>query len=138
MTRTQILQQTQQCKSVDRLLKHPSYIVKTKNEKGTFTKWALRKLTEKVQHVPGEQTDHLLLQDLLRHLALLAHHLLLLLLLTTEYQERDVQGTNQRQASHRGFLIQITDNKSQDSLDRTPLVDHLPLCVQNLCDNTQT
>lgn len=39
-------------------------------------------LTEKIQHFPGDQAHQLLLQHLLRHLALLTHHLLLVL--TTE------------------------------------------------------
>lgn len=37
------------------------------------------KLTEQIQHLPGEQAHQLLLQHLLRHLAILTHHLLLIL-----------------------------------------------------------
>lgn len=46
------------------------------------------KLTEKVQHLPGEQAYQLLLKYLLCHLALLAHHLLLL---TTKDKDLDIQ-----------------------------------------------
>lgn len=38
-----------------------------------------RKLTQKIQDLPAEQADQLLLQNLLRHLALLTQRLLLLI-----------------------------------------------------------
>lgn len=42
----------------------------------------MQKLTEKIQHLPAEQAHQLLLQHLLRHLAVLTHHLLLILATT--------------------------------------------------------
>lgn len=46
------------------------------------------KPTEKIQDLPAEQTHQLLLQHLLRHLALLTHHLLLLLVTTKNTTNR--------------------------------------------------
>lgn len=96
------------------------------------------KLTEEIQHLPGEQAHQLLLQHLLRHLALLTHHLLLVLLARkTQTNNSHIQFNNfgtvcPQRIKHTELQQRPTQTHSYDLLSRRPLVDDLPLDAESL------